>query len=82
MEGLRWALNKPRATDNTNSGQDGENEIGVKHNEPSITQSIVKSLSSEPNLYHVRQWKKFTADLQKKDKQLENSRVQDYQNQE
>jgi hypothetical protein len=43
VEGLRWALNPPR-------GDGG-------HDDPSVTQTIVKAFRDQPNLAHVRAWK-------------------------
>lgn len=48
-EALRWALNKPE-------------ERGDKH--PSVTQSILKTFENDPNLFHVKAWKRdWAADL-------------------
>ncbi len=39
---------------------------------PSVTETIVKALRSEPNLYHVRQWKRYAEELEARQKTLEN----------
>jgi hypothetical protein len=44
VEGLRWALNTSRRANG-------------KPDNPSVTQTIVKSLHDEPNLVHIRHWK-------------------------
>ena len=50
-ERLRWVLNG----------------VGEDDGKPSKTERIAKALATEPNLYHVRHWKKFTADLEQRD---------------
>jgi hypothetical protein len=71
---LEDALKLPEGTSQTDQDKDQELIERLrwvlnmyKDKEPSVTESLVKTLRSEFNLYHVRHWKEFTANIQKHD---------------